>query len=113
MIKTDDLSILNGKTVYDTNNDEYVVYEDNTQIINEDDYKLLGFHQNCRYSASSKYLTKSTVDGREIARIYLDVDSGAFREESDSIYFYKDKTAKKYHFPIDIMQFSGYNRNMI
>lgn len=95
MIKTDDLSILNGKTVYDTSNDEYVVYEDSTQIINEDDYKLLGFHHDCRYSASSNYLVKNTLDGREIARIYLDIDSGVFREDSDSIYFYKDKTLYK------------------
>ena len=61
MINLSDLEVLNGKTIYDTNNDTYVVYEENESIINTANFKLLGFLNGYSYSNNSGYLLKATL----------------------------------------------------
>lgn len=95
MINLSDLEILKGKPIYDTNNDTYVVYEDEETVLSSADFKLLGFQNGYSYSNSSGYLMKGTLYGAPIHEIYLDVDHGIFKEGFSYMYFFKDKTIYK------------------
>ena len=95
MINLSDLEILDGKPIYDTNNDTYVVYEDKETIINATEYKLLGFLNGYSYANHAGYLLKSTSYGAPVHEIYLDVDHGTFIEGMSYAYFWKDKTMYK------------------
>lgn len=95
MINLSDLDILDGKPIYDTNNDTYVVYEDKETILNTSDYKLLGFLNGYSYSNDSGYLLKSTSYGAPVHAMYLDVDHGTFIEGMTYAYFWKNKKVYK------------------
>lgn len=95
MINLSDLEVLNGKTIYDTNNDTYVVYEENESIINTANFKLLGFLNGYSYSNNSGYLLKATLYGAPVHEIYLDVDHATFVEGMSYAYFWKDRTMYK------------------
>lgn len=90
MINLEDLEVLKGKTIYNTNNDTYVLYEKNEKSITAVDFKLLGVLNEYSYAYADHYLVKSTLDQTEIARILLDVDTGVFVEKFSYAYFYKD-----------------------
>lgn len=92
MINLEELEVLKNKIIYNTNNDEYVVYEKNEHSISSVDYKLLGFLNGYSYSCSDNYLVKSTIDQVEISRILLSVEVGTFVEGISYMYFYKGNT---------------------
>ena len=95
MIKLEDLEVLKDKVIYDTNNDTYVLYEDNEYILNLVDYKLLGFQNGYSYNNASGYLIKGTLYGAPIHEIFLDVDHGVFKEGFTYMYFYTGRDIYK------------------
>lgn len=116
MINLSDLDILDGKPIYDTNNDTYVVYEDKETILNTSEYKLLGFLNGYSYANDAGYLLKSTSYGAPVHQIYLDVDHGMFIEGVSYMYFWKDKTVYKVTDRMQIdweEQFDDYIRQVI
>lgn len=116
MINLSDLEILDGKPIYDTNNDTYVVYEDKETIINASEYKLLGFLNGYSYANHAGYLLKSTSYGAPVHEIYLDVDHGTFIEGMSYAYFWKDKIMYKVNERMEIEweeEFDDYIRQII
>ena len=116
MINLSDLDILDGKPIYDTNNDTYVVYEDEETILNTSDYKLLGFLNGYSYANDAGYLLKSTSYGAPVHQIYLDVDHATFIEGMNYAYFWKDKTVYKVNERMEIEweeKFDDYIRQVI
>lgn len=95
MINPKDLNILKDKVVYNTSNEEYVVYENDQRVIKTTEYKILGFLNDHIYSKEGKYLIRSTLSRKEICRLYLDVEYGVFKEKFGYMYFYKDRTVYK------------------
>ena len=88
MINLDSLEILQDKIIYNTTNDKYVVYEKNETPFVYADFKPLGCLNGFMYVYADGYLIKNTLDQVEIAKIYMDVESGAFREGFDHMYLY-------------------------
>lgn len=116
MINLSDLKILDGKPIYDTNNDTYVVYEDEETILNTTDYKLLGFLNGYSYANNAGYLLKSTLYGAPVHEIFLDVDHAVFIEKMSYAYFWKDKTMYKINEMMEIeweVEFDDYIRQVI
>lgn len=116
MINLSDLEILDGKPIYDTNNDTYVVYEDKETILNSTDYKLLGFLNGYSYANNSGYLLRSTSYGAPVHEIFLDVNHGTFIEGMSYAYFWKDKTMYKINEMMEIeweILFDDYIRQVI
>lgn len=102
MINLEDLEILKDKVIYNTNNDEYVLYGKDEHILSSIDYKLLGFLNDYSYSYSDHYLVKSTIDQIEISRIYIDIEDGSFLEGLNYMYFYKGNTIYQISENLDI-----------
>lgn len=93
MINLEDLEVLKDKVIYNTNNDEYVLYQKNERSLSAVDYRLLGFLNGYCYSYEDHYLVKSTLDQIEISRIYLDdIEVGVFYEGLSYAYFYTENT---------------------
>lgn len=93
MINLEDLEILKDKVIYNTSNDEYVLYQKNERSLSAVDYRLLGFLNGYCYSYEDHYLVKSTLDQIEISRIYLDeIEVGVFYEGLSYAYFYTENT---------------------
>lgn len=116
MINLSDLEILDGKPIYDTNNDTYVVYEDNESILNTSNYKLLGFLNGYSYANNAGYLLKSTSYGVPVHEIYLDVNHATFIEGMTYAYFWNNKTVYKINEMLEIeweQTFDDYIRQVI
>lgn len=116
MINLSDLKILDGKPIYDTNNDTYVVYEDKETILNSSEFKLLGFLNGYAYSNNAGYLLKSTMYGAPVHEIYLDIDRATFIEGMNFAYFWKDRTVYKINEMMEIeweIAFDDYIRQIL
>ena len=93
MINLEDLEVLKDKVIYNTSNDEYVLYQKNERSLSAVDYRLLGFLNGYCYSYEDHYLVKSTLDQIEISRIFLDdIEVGVFYEGISYAYFYEGNT---------------------
>lgn len=103
MINLEDLEVLKDKVIYNTNNDEYVLYQKNERSLSAVDYRLLGFLNGYCYSYEDHYLVKSTLDQVEISRIFLDdIEKGAFYEGLSYAYFYEGNTVYQVTEDLDI-----------
>ncbi len=85
------LEVLQGKTIYNTYEEDYVLSEDYADVINEPSFKILGFLNDYLYVYNSGYLSKRTLNNIRIVDILLDVEHGSFFEGLNLMYFYKDK----------------------
>ena len=56
MINLEDLEVLKDKVIYNTSNDEYVLYQKNQRSLSAVDYRLLGFLNGYSYSYEDPYL---------------------------------------------------------
>ena len=88
MINLEDLEVLKNKIIYNTTNDEYVLYEKNESVYASVDFRLLGFLNGYSYCYSDGYLVKTTIDQIEIARIYLECEKAVFIEGKSFFYIY-------------------------
>ena len=103
MINLEDLEVLKDKVIYNTNTDEYVLYEKNERSLSAVDYRLLGFLNGYCYSYEDHYLVKSTLDQIEISRIFLDeIEAGVFYEGLSFAYFYEGSTIYQVTEDLDI-----------
>lgn len=72
----------------DKNDYKEVISDDNTRVLKQDfekvvhspEFKVLGFLNNYMYTAEGIYLSKSTLNGYEIAKMYLEVSHATFYE---------------------------------
>ena len=87
-INPESLEILKGKKIHDIINDKYVIYEKKETAFPYADFKALGCLNGYMYLYADGYLIKNTLDQIEIAKIYMDVEAGVFREGFDHMYLY-------------------------
>lgn len=103
MINLEELDVLDSKIIYNTNSDKYVVYEQSEKVLASVDFKMLGLYNDYSYSYQSGYLVKRTLNGDEIARIYLEVDHGKFKDNFHFAYYFKDKKLYKVSDNLEIL----------
>lgn len=90
-----DVKMLQGKTVYDTDNETYVLDQLYEKNIIDPQYKILGFQNNYMYVKTSEYLMRCSLYGVMICQMRLNVEYGAFYEGLNFMYFYLNKTVYK------------------
>lgn len=96
MIDLKDLEVLKNQTVYPTSNEKYVLTKRSEKIVRSPEYKLLGFLHNYSFTYDYSHLAKNTLDGVCISKAYVgDIEYGAFNENVDFMYLYKDKRFMK------------------
>lgn len=89
-VQKEDIKLLDGKDIYDTSNEKYVLSRDFEKIIVSPEYKILGFLNDYIYSSSGEYLVKSNINGKDIAEVKLNIDHASFYEGLSIFYAYID-----------------------
>lgn len=92
MINVKDIKSLKNQSLYPTSNEKYVLTKRSERIVRSPEYKILGFLHNFCYSFSNYYVTRSNLDGVILSKAYIgDIEYGAFNENVDFFYLYKNK----------------------
>ena len=81
--------------VYETSNETHVLGKDFEKILATAEYKILGFVGENMFCSSDGYIVRNTLDGVEIARVFLECDHAAFCDGLDYFYAWNGKTVTK------------------
>lgn len=72
-----------------------VLKKDFEKVIHSPEYRVLGFLNGYMFASEGIFLSKSTLDGNQIAKISIDVDHGTFYEGCKFFYIWHDNTLSK------------------
>lgn len=94
-ISPENIEILENKNIIPTSNDKYVISEDYDLIFTDPELKVLGFIKDRMYIYTDNYISKYTVSGNFISRLYIEVEHGTFNDNVPFMYlFYENKLYK-------------------
>lgn len=85
-VSVNDIARLKDKKVYGTSNDKIVLTKDYEKVIHSPQYTILGFLDGYMYSSTGTYLSKSTIDGEEIAEVKVELEHATFSEGNTFFY---------------------------
>lgn len=85
-VSVNDIARLKDKKVYGTSNDKIVLTKDYEKVIHSPQYTILGFLNGYMYSSTGTYLSKSTIDGEEIAEVKVELEHATFSEGNTFFY---------------------------
>lgn len=89
-------SIKDSKYVWSESDDKSkVLKKDFEKIIHSPEYRVLGFLNGYMFASEGIFLSKSTLEGKEIAKISIDVDHGTFYEGCKFFYIWHDNILTK------------------
>ena len=106
-------SLKNSKYVWSESDDKSkVLKKDFEKIIHSPEYKVLGFLNGYMYASEGIFLSKSTLDGKEIAKISIDVDHATFYEGCKFFYIWYENTLSKITQNLEIEWSINYDLNI-
>lgn len=89
-------SLKDSKYVWSESEDKSkVLKKDFEKIIHSPEFRVLGFLNGYMFASEGIFLSKSTLDGKEIAKISIDVDHGTFYEGCKFFYIWHDNVLTK------------------
>lgn len=89
-------SLKDSKYVWSESEDKSkVLKKDFEKIIHSPEFRVLGFLNGYMFASEGIFLSKSTLDGKEIAKISIDVDHGTFYEGCKFFYVWHDNVLTK------------------
>ena len=94
-ISPENIEILENKNIIPTSNDKYVISEDYDLIFADPELKVLGFIKDRMYIYTDNYISKYTINGNFISRLYIKVDHGTFNDNVPFMYLFSENKLYK------------------
>lgn len=96
-------SLKDSKYVWSESEDKSkVLKKDFEKIVHSPEYRVLGFLNDYMFASEGIFLTKSTLDGKEIAKINIEVDHGTFYEGCKFFYIWHENILTRVNQTLDI-----------
>lgn len=94
-ISPESIKILEDKNIISTSNDKYVLSEDYSMIFTDPGFKVLGFIKDRMFIYTDNYISKYTISGNFISRLYINVEHGTFNDNVPFMYLFNDNKLYK------------------
>ena len=101
-ISPNNIEILENKNIIPTSNDKYVISEDYDLIFTDPGLKVLGFIKDRMFIYTNNYISKYTINGNFISRLYIDVEHGTFNDNVPFMYLFNENKLYKVSENLDL-----------